>query len=119
MNEVEYFGNQPWPLPASLMVGFRARTRSREINVDGAEIEEARWFTRDQMRADLEAGRVIIPTGVSISSSLLEHWYGGPLAGRVVSTSRWSRTVEARTSSAVSFSLTCASDGFVCAVPSV
>ena len=81
VDEVEYFGNQPWPLPASLMVGFRARTRSREINVDGAEIEEAQWFTRDQMRVDLEAGRVVIPTGVSISSSLLEHWYGGPLAG--------------------------------------
>ena len=49
--------------------------------MDGNEIETARWFTRAELRADIDAGRVVIPAGVSISSSLLEHWYGGPLAG--------------------------------------
>ena len=81
VGEVTYFGNQPWPLPASLMIGFLARAEGHDIDVDGAEIEEARWFTRDQLGADCEAGRVLVPQGVSISSSLLEHWYGGPLPG--------------------------------------
>jgi NAD+ diphosphatase len=81
VGEVTYFGNQPWPLPASLMLGFVARALSGEIAVDGHEIEAARWFTRAEMRAEIDAGRLVIPAGVSISSSLLEHWYGGPLAG--------------------------------------
>ena len=46
VGEVEYFGNQPWPLPASLMLGFIARAETTEVEVDGEEIEDARWFTR-------------------------------------------------------------------------
>ncbi len=81
VGDVTYFGNQPWPLPASLMLGFTARALSKEIDVDGAEIEEARWFTRDQLREAVDGGEVHIPRSVSISSSLLAHWYGGPLPG--------------------------------------
>ena len=81
VGRVDYFGNQPWPLPASLMLGFMAEANSRELDVDGAEIEQARWFTREQLRAGIEAGEVLIPRSVSISSSLIEHWYGGPLPG--------------------------------------
>jgi NAD+ diphosphatase len=78
---VEYFGNQPWPLPASLMLGFIARAETREIAVDGEEIEDARWFTRADMKQGAEAGTLVLPGGISISRSLVEHWYGGPLAG--------------------------------------
>jgi NAD+ diphosphatase len=81
VGRVDYFGNQPWPLPASLMLGFVGRATSRELDVDGAEIEEARWFTRDDLRAGIETGDILIPRSVSISSSLIEHWYGGPLPG--------------------------------------
>ena len=81
VGEVTYFGNQPWPLPASIMIGFVARATSDVIDVDGAEIEEARWFTRDQLRADAASGAVVVPQGVSISSSLLESWVGESLAG--------------------------------------
>lgn len=79
---VEYFGNQPWPLPASLMLGFVGRAESTEITVDQDEIEDARWFTRAEMRAEAEAGHLVLPGGVSISRSLVEHWYGGPLPGQ-------------------------------------
>jgi NAD+ diphosphatase len=81
VGEVEYFGNQPWPLPASLMLGFVARAESTEIEVDVQEIEDARWFTRADMKAGAEAGTLVLPGGVSISRSLVEHWYGGPLPG--------------------------------------
>jgi len=79
---VEYFGNQPWPLPASLMLGMIGRAESTEITVDEHEIEEARWFTRAEMRELAESGSVLLPGGVSISRSLIEHWYGGPLPGQ-------------------------------------
>jgi NAD+ diphosphatase len=78
---VRYFGNQPWPLPASLMLGFFAEALSKDVSVDGAEIEDARWFTRDELGAAVEAGEVHVPRSVSISSSLLARWYGGPLPG--------------------------------------
>jgi NAD+ diphosphatase len=81
VGEVTYFGNQPWPMPASLMLGFTARAETTEIRVDEHEIEEARWLTRAQMREQAEAGTLVLPGGVSISRSLVEHWYGGPLPG--------------------------------------
>ncbi len=81
VGEATYFGNQPWPFPASLMVGFFARARTTEISVDGAEIEHARWFTREEMRREAEAGTLLLPGGISISRSLVETWYGGPLPG--------------------------------------
>ncbi|MXG91651.1 NAD(+) diphosphatase [Nocardioides flavescens] len=81
VGEVTYFGNQPWPLPASLMVGFTGRATSERITVDEHEIEAARWFTRAEMRAEAEAGTLVLPGGVSISHSLVEDWYGAPLPG--------------------------------------
>jgi NAD+ diphosphatase len=81
VGEVTYFGNQPWPLPASLMLGFRGRAVSRDIRVDGVEMQDARWFTREVMREETAAGTLVLPGGVSISRSLVEDWYGGPLPG--------------------------------------
>jgi NAD+ diphosphatase len=82
VGDVEYFGNQPWPLPASLMLGFIGRAISTEIQVDNDELDDARWFTRAEMKAEAEAGSLVLPGGVSISRSLVEHWYGGPLPGQ-------------------------------------
>jgi NAD+ diphosphatase len=79
--DVTYFGNQPWPLPQSLMIGFFARALTTDITVDGVEIADARWFTREQMRDEAEAGTLRLPGGISISRSLIEAWYGGPLPG--------------------------------------
>jgi NAD+ diphosphatase len=81
VGEVTYFGNQPWPLPASLMLGFRGRATATDIAVDGDEIQDARWFTRAEMRAEAETGSLVLPGGVSISRSLVEDWYGGRLPG--------------------------------------
>ncbi|MGZ4457729.1 MAG: NAD(+) diphosphatase [Nocardioidaceae bacterium] len=80
--DVSYYGNQPWPFPASLMVGFFAHATTTEITVDDQEIEAARWFTRDEMRAEAEAGTLELPGGISISRSLVEAWYGAPLPGQ-------------------------------------
>lgn len=82
VGEVRYFGNQPWPMPASLMLAMIGRAVSTEIRVDQDEIEEARWFTRAEMKDQADAGTLVLPGGVSISRSLVEHWYGGPLPGQ-------------------------------------
>jgi NAD+ diphosphatase len=79
--DVTYFGNQPWPFPSSLMVGFFARAVTTDIEVDGEEIEAARWFTRDELRQEAETGQLLLPGGISISRSLIEAWYGAPLPG--------------------------------------
>ncbi|WP_254185436.1 NAD(+) diphosphatase [Nocardioides panacis] len=81
VTDVAYFGNQPWPFPQSLMVGFFARATSTDILVDGEEIQDARWFTRAEMKEQAEAGTLVLPGGISISRSLVEAWYGGPLPG--------------------------------------
>jgi NAD+ diphosphatase len=81
VTDVTYYGNQPWPFPQSLMVGFFARATTTEIRVDQDEIEDARWFTREEMRQQAEDGSLVLPGGISISRSLVEAWYGGPLPG--------------------------------------
>jgi len=81
VDEVAYFGNQPWPLPASLMLGFTGRASSTEIHCDEDEIEDARWLTRAELRDEAERGALVLPGGVSISRSLIEAWYGETLPG--------------------------------------
>ena len=79
---VRYLGNQPWPFPASLMVGFFASALTTDIEVDGEEISDARWFTREEMLAEAEAGTLRLPSAISISRTLIEIWYGGRLPGQ-------------------------------------
>jgi NAD+ diphosphatase len=81
VTDVTYFGNQPWPFPSSLMVGFFAQAVTTEIRVDHDELEAARWFSREELAAEAEAGTLVLPGGISISRSLVEAWYGGPLPG--------------------------------------
>lgn len=81
VGEVAYLGNQPWPFPASLMLGFTGRATDPTIRVDGVEIAEARWFSRAELAQESSAGRVLLPSGISIARHLVEHWYGGPLDG--------------------------------------
>lgn len=78
VGEVTYFGNQPWPLPASLMVGFTARALSEQITVDEVEVAEAYWFSRADLRGETQHS-IAVPSGISISSSLMQSWLGEPL----------------------------------------
>ncbi|GGW86556.1 NUDIX hydrolase [Streptomyces malachitofuscus] len=82
VGEVEYIASQPWPFPSSLMLGFTARATTTEINVDGDEIHEARWFSRDELAAAFESGEVLPPYGISIAARLIERWYGRELPTR-------------------------------------
>jgi NAD+ diphosphatase len=75
-----YLGSQPWPFPASLMLGFMARVdaeRPTTLNPDGAEILELRWFSRDELRS--ARGEVLLPGPTSIAHAILEEWFGEPI----------------------------------------
>ena len=77
VGEVDYLGSQPWPFPASLMLGFVAQATSVEIQVDGEEIAQARWLSRAELEEAVRTGDVLLPPRVSIARRLIEHWYGG------------------------------------------
>jgi NAD+ diphosphatase len=81
VREIRYVASQPWPFPASLMLGFSARCDGDAVPrpVDG-ELEQARWFTRDELR---EAGSwgastsLQLPGEVSIARRLIDDWLAG------------------------------------------
>ena len=80
VSEVRYLASQPWPMPQSLMLGFRARaTSGLQIRVDDDEIAEARWFSRADLRAAMAAGDIRLPPPVSIAHQIIRAWYGEPL----------------------------------------
>lgn len=79
IGSVEYRGSQPWPFPASLMFGFRARATTTQITVDNDEVTDARWFTRAELQEAAATGRVRLPMGSSIARALIEDWFGGAL----------------------------------------
>lgn len=77
-----YLGSQPWPFPASLMVGFEARVVAGADSVgrpDGDEIVALRWFTRHELAEAAAAGDVLLPGKTSIARAIVEHWFGGEL----------------------------------------
>lgn len=72
---VRYLASQPWPFPSSLMLGFRGEALSTEIVCDTRELEDCRWFSRDQVRAaDAENAELLLPHRSSISRWLIESW---------------------------------------------
>ncbi len=78
--EVRYFASQPWPFPSSLMIGCFAEAQSRTITVDRTELEDARWFEREEVRAMLEkrhpAG-LAAPIRMAIAHHLVKSWAAG------------------------------------------
>jgi len=77
VEQVRYLGNQPWPFPSSLMVGFTARAIDPTLHLDQEEIVEAVWASREELREMVLAGRFGISPTVSIARRMIERWYGG------------------------------------------
>ncbi|XP_059729195.1 NAD-capped RNA hydrolase NUDT12 isoform X2 [Haemorhous mexicanus] len=76
---VQYVSCQPWPMPSSLMIGCLAVAVSTEIKVDKNEIEDARWFTREQVVEVLIKGNqcsFFVPPSQAIAHQLMKHWIG-------------------------------------------
>lgn len=71
VGDVRYHSSQPWPFPSSLMLGFDATALSTGITCNDAELEDARWFSRE----DIARGMPALPPPQSISYRLIEDWY--------------------------------------------
>lgn len=73
-----YVASQPWPFPASMMFGFRARTDDREIVIDNNELEHAAWFSADEVRSfgefDGPKTEIALPPKDSIARGLIDTW---------------------------------------------
>jgi NAD+ diphosphatase len=74
VGEVRYHSSQPWPMPASLMVGFNASAVSTAIELRDGELQDARWFTPQQIVDSLADGSLLTPTRLSVSYRLLADW---------------------------------------------
>lgn len=79
LSAVRYHSSQPWPFPAQIMVGFIGVAETFDVHVDEEEIAEARWFTRDELRAITPDGPVQLPRGDSVARRMINGWIaGGP-----------------------------------------
>ncbi|MBB5015455.1 NAD(+) diphosphatase [Rehaibacterium terrae] len=68
-----YIASQPWPFPGTLMLGFRAEAEFMPPRV-GRELEDARWFSADDIRREVAAGRLRLSSRISIARSLIDAW---------------------------------------------
>jgi NAD+ diphosphatase len=77
VREVRYVASQPWPFPSSLMIGCHATAEKDELEIDRSELEDARWFTREEIAASI-AGAPDAPfqppPPAAIARTLIERW---------------------------------------------
>ena len=79
VEQVRYLGDQPWPFPSSLMVGFTGRAVDSTLSLDQEEIIEAMWVSRQDLPEMVLDGRFALSPSVSIARRMIEHWYGAPI----------------------------------------
>ena len=80
VGDVSYLASQPWPFPASLMIGCIAKAATTEIEIDADELEDARWFSRDECRLMLAGehpDRLHCPPPMAIAHYILLEWVEG------------------------------------------
>ncbi len=77
VREVSYHSSQPWPFPSSIMLGFHAEARHGPLEINPHELADARWFTRQELRALPENDTLRLPRRDSIARRLVEDWLAG------------------------------------------
>ena len=79
--KVRYLACQPWPFPSSLMIGCIAEALDDTIILDKTELEDGRWFSREETISMIERrheGQLVTPPGLAIANTLMRAWaYGG------------------------------------------
>jgi NAD+ diphosphatase len=79
IRNIRYVASQPWPFPSSLMFGCHAEAEGEELTIDKTELDDARWFTRDEVAAAMEEAPDApfkAPPRAAIARTLLERWLG-------------------------------------------
>ena len=92
VHDPRFVGSQPWPFPLSVMLGFEADSDGGEPVPRDGELEDVRWFNREEVGAALagQHAKLVIPPGISISHFLIERWFtrSGANAGSPTTTHR-------------------------------
>ena len=70
-----YVASQPWPFPASVLLGFHAQAQADTPQVEQDELADARWFSREELAEGLAARRLHVPPPFTLSFLLLARWY--------------------------------------------
>lgn len=78
VRDVHYHSSQPWPFPASLMVGFSCEARATALRIDPQELESAAWFSREELLLPREQRPIKMPRRLSVSRRLIEDWLAHP-----------------------------------------
>jgi NAD+ diphosphatase len=76
LDSVTYHSSQPWPFPASLMLGFHARAKTTDVTVDLSELEDARWYEKSWLLSHVDDETFRLPRKDSIARRLMEDWLG-------------------------------------------
>lgn len=77
VGEVRYLASQPWPFPSSLMIGCIGEALNEEITLDGDELEDGRWFSRNEVLAMIERRHpdgLLTPPPMAIANFLIRSW---------------------------------------------
>ncbi len=77
VRNVRYHSSQPWPFPGSIMLGFHAEAVTTEVTINYNELEDARWFHRDELLKPRDGFR--LPRTESIARRLVEDWLSGAI----------------------------------------
>jgi NAD+ diphosphatase len=67
VDEVTYYGSQPWPFPHQIMIGFFARRCGGELRIDTTELEDARFFRRGELP--------MLPPPITVARKLIDAWF--------------------------------------------
>jgi NAD+ diphosphatase len=79
VGQVRYHSSQPWPFPSSLMIGCHADAATTEINFDADEMNDVRWFSRDEVASALQGKNenLNVPQPIAIAHHLITSWIDG------------------------------------------
>ncbi|WP_026606462.1 NAD(+) diphosphatase [Methylocapsa acidiphila] len=80
IGRVDYYASQPWPFPATLMIGCIAEAIGRDVQIDPKEIEDARWFSREEAElilTDAHPDGLRCPPKLAIANLLISAWVSG------------------------------------------
>lgn len=79
VGEMRYLGSQPWPFPASLMVGFVGQAVNTDFHIDKVEVADAKWLTRDELTSAIARDELMLPGKAAIARYMISQWYGKEL----------------------------------------
>jgi NAD+ diphosphatase len=76
VGKVRYLASQPWPFPSNIMIGCIGEALTEKIDFDGEELEDARWFSKDDVRRMLEGAHedFAAPSPIAIANLLIREW---------------------------------------------